>query len=108
MMAAEIDRVRIELVEAQARGRVIRSDHGTGAYTDEHIDRNAFRYQPAEYANMCRAAQSAGAQHDADPHRPLTPTIISLDADGNRVVISFAPRTVPIPTWVNTAVDGGR
>src|SRR5439155_412592 len=33
MMAAEIDRVRIELVEAQPRGRVIRSDHGTGAFT---------------------------------------------------------------------------
>ena len=68
MTAAEIDRVRSELIEAQPDRGVIRRDYGTGANANEDIDRNAFRHQPTQHPHMRGTAQFAGAKDDADPH----------------------------------------
>ena len=70
MTAAEIDRVRSELIDAQPGRGVIRRDDGAGADADQHIDRNAFRHQPTQDPDMRGPAQSAGAEYDADPYRP--------------------------------------
>ena len=63
MTAAEIDRVRSELIEAQPGRGVIRRDYGAGANANEDIDRNAFRHQPTQHPHMRGTAQSAGAQY---------------------------------------------
>ena len=71
MTAAEIDRVRGELIKAQPGRGVIRRDYRAGTDADQHIDRNVFRHQPTQHPDMRRPAQSAGAEYDADP-RPFT------------------------------------
>ena len=66
MAAAKSRCVGDEFVDAQSDRSVVRGDDRTGAHADDRIDRDVVTNQLPKQAGMRRAAQPAGAQHEAE------------------------------------------
>src|SRR5712692_6961381 len=56
------------LVEAQTDRGVVRGDDGAGAHPHHHLHRNLMADDASQHTQMRRAAETSGAQDDANAH----------------------------------------
>ena len=68
MAAAKTLRVANQLVDLEPDCRVVGRDDGSGAHTDNRINRNAVPSELSKHAGVRRPAQPAGAEHEAHTH----------------------------------------
>src|SRR5262245_34788107 len=61
---------RHQFVDAESRRRVVRGNHRAGADADDRINRDLVAQQLLENADVRRASQSTGAEHERDACGP--------------------------------------